>query len=173
MGAQHVSQKHVLVCPARCFSLNRAFIPTIFSQKCHGCCLSYPAVDCQVLKHSCTQHSPSLFPPSILTRLPSLTAPSSIEPLRPNEKVKFLQKMAKGNVDPMELFTRGVNSKGFQVLLKNVEIQHRILEEMPLLAAFDGFRQIMGRRLNDEQVCLSMSEGIRGVEGRRRTWREN
>jgi len=81
--------------------------------------------------------------------------------------------MAKGNVDPMELFTRGVNSKGFQVLLKNVEIQHRILEEMPLLAAFDGFRQIMGRRLNDEQVCLSMSEGIRGVEGRRRTWREN
>ena len=40
----------------------------------------------------------------------------------------------------------------YQVLLKSTEVQHRILEEMPLLAAFPGFKQIMGRRLNDEQV---------------------
>jgi hypothetical protein len=73
----------------------------------------------------------------------------------------------------MELFTRGVNSKGFQVLLKNVEIQHRILEEMPLLAAFDGFRQVTGRRLNDEQVRLSVSEDRRSVKGRRKAWRES
>lgn len=94
-------------------------------------------------------------------------APSYTEPLRPSEKVKFLQKMAKGNVEPMELFSRGVKSKGFQVLLKNVEIQHRILEEMPLLAAFDGFRQITGRRLSDEQV-----RGGAGGQGED-VWSEN
>ena len=72
--------------------------------------------------------------------------------------------MAKGDVDPIELFTRGVGSKGFQVVLKNVEIQHRILEEMPLLAAFDGFKQITGRRLSDEQVGLNAVKG-RKYEG--------
>ncbi len=42
--------------------------------------------------------------------------------------------------------------KQTQVLLKNVEIQHKILEEMPLLAAFNGFKQARGRRLSDEDV---------------------
>lgn len=108
---------------------------------------------------SCTVSLLSIIPPRSGSHssspLPLHTARThpKTEPLRPSEKVKFLQKMAKGNVDPMELFNRGIASKGFQVLLKNVEIQHRILEEMPLLAAFDGFRQITGRRLSDEQVC--------------------
>jgi hypothetical protein len=73
--------------------------------------------------------------------------------------------VAKGDVEPIELFTRGVSSKGFQVVLKNVEIQHRILEEMPLLAAFDGFKQITGRRLSNEQVrvvdAVKVKEGCR------------
>ena len=39
-----------------------------------------------------------------------------------------------------------------QVLLNNAEIQHRIMEELPMLAAFDGFKQARGRRLSDEDV---------------------
>ncbi len=92
------------------------------------------------------------FPLCPLTHTPHAPHPTMLEPLRPSEKVAFLQKVAKNGVDPLELFTRGVNSKGFKVLLKNAEIQHRILEEMPLLAAFDGFKQITGRRLSDEEV---------------------
>lgn len=46
------------------------------------------------------------------------------------------------------LYTRGAA----QVLLNNAEIQHRIMEELPMLAAFDGFKQARGRRLSDEDV---------------------
>lgn len=43
-----------------------------------------------------------------------------------------------------------------QVLLNNAEIQHRIMEELPMLAAFDGFKQARGRRLSDEDVSPSL-----------------
>eukprot|EP00624_Nannochloropsis_granulata_P000932 evm.model.NODE_14087_length_57995_cov_43.650368.3 len=39
-----------------------------------------------------------------------------------------------------------------QAVLDNAEIQHTILEKLPLLAAFDGFKQITGRRLDAEGV---------------------
>lgn len=44
-----------------------------------------------------------------------------------------------------------------QVIQNNVEIQHRILEEFPLLAAYDGFKQARGRRLSDEDVSMCIS----------------
>jgi hypothetical protein len=39
-----------------------------------------------------------------------------------------------------------------QKLLNNPEIQHRLLEEMPLLGAIPGFKAVTGRRLSNEAV---------------------
>lgn len=39
-----------------------------------------------------------------------------------------------------------------QLISENVEIQHRILEATPMLAAIPGFREARGRRLNDQDV---------------------
>lgn len=37
-------------------------------------------------------------------------------------------------------------------ILDNVEIQHRILENIPALQAIAGFNEIQGRRLSDQEV---------------------
>lgn len=39
-----------------------------------------------------------------------------------------------------------------QKLLNNPEIQHRLLEEIPLLGAIPGFKAVTGRRLSNEAV---------------------
>ena len=39
-------------------------------------------------------------------------------------------------------------------ILGNVEIQHRVLEEMPILHAVPGFADVHGRRLSDEEVRM-------------------
>ena len=50
-----------------------------------------------------------------------------------------------------------------QLILDNANVQHEIMEKLPLLAAFDGFKAITGRRLDDAGV----SQGEGGREGGR------
>ena len=50
-----------------------------------------------------------------------------------------------------------------QAILDDVETQHKIMENLPLLAAFDGFKEITGRRLDDAGVSR---------DGRRRACRQ-
>lgn len=37
-------------------------------------------------------------------------------------------------------------------ILGNAEIQHRLLESIPMLQALPGFAEVKGRRLSDEEV---------------------
>lgn len=45
-----------------------------------------------------------------------------------------------------------------QTLLQHPEVLHRVLEEVPLLEAFDGFKELKegGRRLSAEEVRVYM-----------------
>lgn len=48
-----------------------------------------------------------------------------------------------------------------QAILQHAEIQHRIMEENPLLEAFDGFKELKagGRRLSAAEVRLLGVDG--------------
>ena len=49
-----------------------------------------------------------------------------------------------------------------QQILDNVEVQHRLMEEMPILGAIPGFLEVKDRRLGDEQVQCGGKEGREG-----------
>jgi hypothetical protein len=62
----------------------------------------------------------------------------------------------------LTLSVHACGSMAPQKLLNNPEIQHRLLEEMPLLGAIPGFKAVTGRRLSNEavsplaRVCLAL-----------------
>jgi hypothetical protein len=49
-----------------------------------------------------------------------------------------------------------------QQILDNVEVQHRLMEEMPILGAIPGFLEVKGRRLGPEEVRCGGKEGREG-----------
>jgi len=52
------------------------------------------------------------------------------------------------------------SSPGFKAILDNSEIQHRVLKELPLLGAIEGFSKIRAnRRLSAEEVGKGGREG--------------
>lgn len=61
------------------------------------------------------------------------------------------------------LSRRHFSSSGFKAILDNSEIQHRVLKELPLLGAIEGFSKIRGnRRLSAEEVRWNWDRGIGG-----------
>jgi len=52
-----------------------------------------------------------------------------------------------------------------QQILDNVEVQHRLMEEIPILGAIPGFQEVKGRRLSDEEVGAEGREGREGGRG--------
>ncbi|TFJ82402.1 hypothetical protein NSK_006311 [Nannochloropsis salina CCMP1776] len=68
---------------------------------------------------------------------------------RPDAELTMMQDTWKNGLDIMKLFETSFASAGMKAILDDVETQHQIMENLPLLASFDGFKEITGRRLDD------------------------
>jgi len=58
------------------------------------------------------------------------------------------------------------SSSGFKAILDNSEIQHRVLEELPILGAIEGFNKIRGNRQLSDKDVREGGEEEGGKEGR-------
>ncbi|TFJ81149.1 hypothetical protein NSK_007495 [Nannochloropsis salina CCMP1776] len=85
------------------------------------------------------------------------------DPVGSPGKSAFFQKVKKDGLNPVELFESLFNSKAFENILDNVEIQHRIMEGVPILGAVSGFREASGRRLNDQETTAGFGKGVRNL----------
>jgi len=90
-----------------------------------------------------------------------------------DKRIREIEGTEKGDKTPTPLLTflltsppsRPLSLPGFKAILDNSEIQHRVLKELPLLGAIEGFSKIRAnRRLSAEEV------GKGGREGRREVW---
>ncbi|EKU22120.1 hypothetical protein NGA_0024302 [Nannochloropsis gaditana CCMP526] len=85
------------------------------------------------------------------------------DPVGSPGKSAFFQKVKKDGIDSVELFETLFKSKAFESILENVEIQHRIIEGVPILGAVSGFREARGRRLTDQETTAGFSKGVRNL----------
>ncbi|KAM3569067.1 hypothetical protein VYU27_008827 [Nannochloropsis oceanica] len=82
---------------------------------------------------------------------------------KPDAELTMMQDAWRNGLDVMSVFTSNFQSEGMKAVLDNAEIQHTIMEKLPLLAAFDGFKQITGRRLDAEGTKAGFAAGINAM----------
>ncbi|KAM3567729.1 hypothetical protein VYU27_010132 [Nannochloropsis oceanica] len=90
--------------------------------------------------------------------------PGLLDPVGSTSKLAFFQAVKKaGGVDAIELFDTVIKSKAFEKILENVEVQHRLMEEIPILGAIPGFLEVKGRRLSDEETKAGFRKGMQNM----------
>lgn len=76
----------------------------------------------------------------------------------------YLLNLTKNGLNPLQAFRDAMNTKGFKAILDNSEIQHRVLEELPILGAIEGFNKIRGnRQLSNENTRKGFVEGMENL----------
>ncbi|GAB5035979.1 Hypothetical protein NocV09_03200260 [Nannochloropsis oceanica] len=80
---------------------------------------------------------------------------------KPTNRVGYLLNLTKNGLNPVQAFRDAMNTEGFKAILDNSEIQHRVLKELPLLGAIEGFSKIKdNRRLSAEDTKKSFATGM-------------
>ncbi|EKU22395.1 hypothetical protein NGA_0461700 [Nannochloropsis gaditana CCMP526] len=82
---------------------------------------------------------------------------------KPDGELTMMQDTWKNGLDIMKLFETSFASPGMKAILDDVETQHKIMENLPLLAAFDGFKEITGRRLDDAGTTAGFTAGLNSI----------
>lgn len=84
---------------------------------------------------------------------------------KPNKEVQMILDAAENGVDVVNMFNGLLNGDAFKVITDNVEIQHRIMESLPALAAFKGFDKLSAgkRNLAEGEAKNFFAEGMKSV----------
>lgn len=100
---------------------------------------------------------------AIKDALAGVSAADMLPAYKPDAELTMMQDAWRNGLDIMSVFEDSFKSEGMKVLLDNAEIQHQVMEKLPLLAAFDGFKAITGRRLDDAGTKAGFAEGLKSI----------
>lgn len=103
------------------------------------------------------------FMSNIVNSLASATAGDMLPAFKPDKELVMMQDTWRNGLNVMSVFEDNFKSEGMKLILDNANVQHEIMEKLPLLAAFDGFKAITGRRLDDAGTKAGFAEGVKSI----------